>query len=51
MKDLYINVHLASTFSRKSIVLFMSMLSFTELKFKWYIHVTDVLNQLHAMYT
>ena len=48
MEDLYVNVNLASKFLLKSIVLFMS---FSELEFKWSVHVIDALNQLHATHT
>ena len=51
MENLCINVHLASTFYKKSIVLFMSYVEFSELEFKWSVHIIDVLNQLHAIYT
>ena len=51
MEDLYVNVNFASTFLLKSIVLFMSYVEFSELEFKWSIHVIDALNQLHATHT
>ena len=44
MEDLYVNVNFASKFLWKSIV----TLSFSELEFKWSVHVIDALNQLHA---
>ena len=51
MEDLYVNVKFASKFLWKVIVLFMSYVEFSELEFKWSIHVIDALNQLHATHT
>ena len=35
----------------KSIILFMSYVKFSELEFKWSVHVIGALNQLHATHT
>ena len=51
MEYLYVNVNFASTFLLKSIVLFMSYVDFSEVEFKWFVQVIDVLYQLHATHT